>query len=108
MDEIFLEALVGVDRRCKASGLCTTCCPKQFSLQSEAEIDVFALWLESNDNVHLGEYGTVMSIAAHDYDHYRVIPLWEVLCMAGRGIVVQASVGARGMRCRAGQATFGL
>ena len=25
---------------------------------------------------HLG--GTVMSMAAHHYDHYRVIPVWEV------------------------------
>ena len=82
MDEIFLEALVGVDRRCKASGLCTTCCPEQFSVQGEAEIDAFALRPESDGNVHLGEYGTVIFTAAHDYDHYRVIPLWEVLCRA--------------------------
>ena len=70
MDGIFLEAVVGVDSRRKSSGICTMCCPEQFSLQSEAKIDVFAPWPESDDNVHLGEYGTVISIAAHDHDHY--------------------------------------
>ena len=78
VDEVFLEAMVGVDGGCNASGICTTCCPRKFSLRSEADIDAFAIKLESDDNVHLGEYGTVISIAAHDYDYYRVIPLWEV------------------------------
>ena len=76
-DEIFPNAMVGVTRNMNASGVCTPCCATPFPLRSEEQIDFLAAQLESEDHVHLGEYGTIISIAAHDFDHYRVIPLWQ-------------------------------
>ena len=98
VDEVFLEAMVGVDGGCNASGICTTCCPRKFSLRSEADIDAFAIKLESDNNVHLGDYGAVISIAAHDYDYYRVIPSLEV-CVVFAMVEHMKGMGNARNRC---------
>ena len=77
-DEIFLDAMVGVTHNMNASGVCTPCCATPFPLWPEEQIDFLVAQLGSEDHVHLGEYGTIISIAAHNFDHYRGIPLWQV------------------------------
>ena len=76
-DQIFRDAMVGAMRNMNACGVCTPCCANPFPIRSEERIDFLAAQLEFEDHVHLGEYGTIISITAHDFDHYRVIPLWQ-------------------------------
>ena len=47
-------------------------------LVDEIFLEAFAMRLDGDENLHLAEYGTVISIAAHNYDHYRARPVWEV------------------------------
>ena len=79
VDEISLQPQIGVVKSGHATGTCRTCTSREHRLVDQETVDELANLLEdSNSNVHLAEYATVWSVAAHHGSLYRPIPLWVV------------------------------
>ena len=79
VDEISLQPQIGVVKSGHATGTCRTCTSREHRLVDQETVDELANLLEdSNSNVHLAEYATVWSVAAHHGSLYRPIPHWVV------------------------------
>ena len=76
VDEISLQPQIGVVKSGHATGTCRTCTSREHRLVDQETVDELANLLEdSNSNVHLAEYATVWSVAAHHGSLYRPFPL---------------------------------